>query len=136
MMLNNPYAKYANNKVNMASPAELTLMLYEGAIKFNNVAIDAIDHKNIQDAHNNIMKADRILRELSVTLNRKYAVAKDFDTIYNYLLRRLHEANIKKDKAILEEVNTHLRSVRDTWKQVMQKCRTGEVDDPAARSRV
>ena len=136
MMLNNPYAQYANNKVNMASPAELTLMLYEGAIKFNNIAMEAIDRNDIQEAHNNIMKADRIIRELSITLNRQYAVAKDFDTIYNYLMRRLHEANMKKDKAILEEVNTHLRSVRDTWKQVMQKCRVGDVDEPMAKTRV
>lgn len=135
-MLNNPYAKYANNKVTMASPAELTLMLYEGAIKFCNMAILGIEEGSIQKAHDNIIKAERIIRELSVTLNRKYPVAKDFDTIYNYLIRRLHEANIKKDKAILEEINTHLRSVRDTWKQVMQKCRTGEVDESEAQYKV
>ncbi len=136
MTLNNPYAQYANNKINMASPAELTLMLYEGAIKFNNIAIMGIEEKNIQKAHDNIMKAERIVRELSITLNRKYEVAKDFDTIYNYLIRRLHEANMTKDKDILEEVNTHLRSVRDTWKLVMQKCRTGEVDEPEAKAKV
>ena len=44
------------------------------------------------------------------------------DRIYVYVLRRLFDANIKKDKEILEEVNGHLRSLRDTWKEVMRKC--------------
>lgn len=135
-MINNPYAKYANNRIVTASPAELTLMLYEGAIKFCNIAILGIEEGSIQKAHDNIMKAERIIQELKITLNHKYPVAKDFENIYNYLIRRLHQANMKKDKEILEEVNTHLRSVRDTWKEVMRKCRTGEADNAEARARV
>lgn len=135
-MRQNPFAQYANNKVMMASPAELTLMLYEGAIKFCNIAIIGIEDGSIQKAHDNIVKAERIVQELKITLNHKYPVAKDFENIYNYLIRRLHEANMRKDKAILEEVNTHLRSVRDTWKEVMRKCRTGEAGDEEARARV
>jgi len=135
-MINNPYAKYANNRIVTASPAELTLMLYEGAIKFCNIAILGIEEGSIQKAHDNITKAERIIQELKITLNHKYPVAKDFENIYNYLIRRLHQANMKKDKEILEEVNTHLRSVRDTWKEVMRKCRTGEADNAEARARV
>lgn len=121
MPARNPYAEYATNKIMTASPAEVTLMLYEGAIKFCNVAITAIEHNDIQKAHTNIMKAERIIEEFRNTLDRKYSVAEDFDRIYVYLLRRLFEANIKKDKEILEEVNMHLRSVRDTWKEVMRR---------------
>ena len=51
----------------------------------------------------------------------KYPVAEDFERVYSYLSQRLIEANIKKDKEILEEVNTHLRSMRDTWKEVMKR---------------
>lgn len=104
-----------------ATPAEVTLMLYEGAIKFCNIAITAIEQKDIQKAHTNIMKAQRIIEEFRNTLDRKYSVAEDFDKIYVYLLQRLFEANVKKDKDILEEVNMHLRSVRDTWKEVMRR---------------
>ena len=118
-MLNNPYAKYANNKVTMASPAELTLMLYEGAIKFCNIAIIGIEQNDIEKAHVNIRKVERIIEEFRSTLDRKYPVAEDFDRVYVYLLQRLLEANVKKDKAVLEEVNMHLRSMRDTWKEVM-----------------
>ena len=121
MPARNPYAEYTTNKIMTATPAEVTLMLYEGAIKFCNIAITAIEQKDIQKAHTNIMKAQRIIEEFRNTLDRKYSVAEDFDKIYVYLLQRLFEANVKKDKDILEEVNMHLRSVRDTWKEVMKR---------------
>ena len=72
MLANRGYAAYANNKVMTASPAELTLMLYEGAIKFANIAIEAIEAKDIQKAHDNIMKVERIIEEFQSTLNHKY----------------------------------------------------------------
>ena len=120
MALPNPYAKYNNSKVLTASPAELTLMLYDGAIKFCNIAIMGIEQNDIQKAHTNIRKVERIVEEFRSTLDRRFPVAEDFDRVYVYLLQRLLEANIKKDKAILEEVNMHLRSMRDNWKEVMR----------------
>ena len=122
MPMQNPYGEYQRNKILTASPAEITLMLYEGAIKFCNIAIIAIEQKDIAKAHTNIMKTQRIIEEFRNTLDRKYEVAEEFDKIYVYVLQRLFEANIKKDKEILEEVNTHLRSLRDTWKEVMKRC--------------
>ena len=103
------YTAYANNRIMTASPAELTLMLYEGAIKFCNIAIAAIEKRDT---------------EFQSTLNHKYPVAEDFDNVYRYLQERLLEANLKKDKDILEEVLGHLRVMRDTWKEVMQKANT------------
>lgn len=120
MALPNAYAQYQNNKIMTASPAELTLMLYEGAIKFCNIAEMAIEQKDVPKAHTNIIKVQRIIDYLRQTLDMNYAVAQDFENIYSYLSRRLVEANIKKDKEILEEVNMHLRSVRDNWKEVMR----------------
>lgn len=104
MPARNPFAEYTNNKIMTASPAEITLMLYEGAIKFCNIAIIAIENGEIEKAHVNIKKTQRIIEEFRNTLDRQYKVAEDFDRIYVYLLRRLLEANIKKDKEILEEV--------------------------------
>ena len=120
MALPNAYAKYNNSKILTASPAELTLMLYDGAIKFCNIAIIGIEQNDIQKAHTNIRKVEKIIEEFRSTLDRKYPVAEDFDRVYVYLLQRLLEANVKKDKEILEEVNMHLRSMRDTWKEVMR----------------
>lgn len=122
MPVQNPYEQYQRNKILTATPAEVTLMLYEGAIKFCNIAIMAIENNEMEKAHVNIMKTQRIIEEFRNTLDRKYEVAEDFDRIYVYVLRRLFDANIKKDKEILEEVNGHLRSLRDTWKEVMKKC--------------
>lgn len=120
MALPNAYAKYNNSKILTASPAELTLMLYDGAIKFCNIAIMGIEQNDMNKAHTNIRKVERIIEEFRSTLDRKYAVAEDFDRVYVYLLQRLLQANIKKDKVILEEVNMHLRSMRDNWKEVMR----------------
>lgn len=115
------YAQYNNSKVLTASPAELTLMLYEGAIKFCNVAIMAVEKKDIQKAHMNIVKVENIVNYLQSTLDMKYPVSEDFDRIYTYLQQRLVRANVKKDPEILNEVCNHLRSLRDTWKDVMAK---------------
>lgn len=113
-------AQYNNSKILTASPAELTLMLYEGAIKFCNIAILGIEQNDVNKAHTNIVKAERIIEEFLATLNHKYPVAKDFENVYNYIYDRLVEANLKKDKEILEEVLVHLRGMRDTWKEVMR----------------
>ena len=120
VMTGNPYAQYSQNKILTASPAELTLMLYDGAIKFCNIAIMGIEQKDLQKAHNNIMKVQKIIEEFQITLNFKYEIANDFNNVYNYLMRRLREANMTKDKAILEEVDEHLHTMRDTWKEVMR----------------
>ena len=130
MAVKNPYAAYTQSKIMTASPAELTLMLYDGAIKFCNIAIVGIEENDIEKAHNNIIKVEKIIREFLNTLDHKYPVAKDFENVYNYLIRRLHEANIKKDAEILQEVLKHLRTMRDTWKEVMR------LNTPAGQTQV
>ena len=115
------YAQYKNNKVMSASGPELTLMLYDGAIKFLNIADYAIEQNDLSKANTNIIKTEKIIDYLRNTLDMKYPVAQDFENIYSYLSERLILANVKKDPEILEEVLTHLHSVRDTWKEVMRK---------------
>jgi len=130
MAVKNPYAAYAQSKVMTASPAELTLMLYDGAIKFCNIAIMGVQEKDFEKAHIHIIKVERILQEFLNTLDYKYPVAKDFENVYNYLIRRLHEANMRKDEEILQEVLKHLRTMRDTWKEVMR------LNTPAGKAEV
>ena len=124
------FQQYKNSKILTASPAELTLMLYDGCIKFCNMAVMAINAKDYPAANQNIRKAERIIGEFQMTLDHKYEVAKDFDNIYDYVLRRLHEANVAKDTEILGECITHMRSLRDTWKEVMKQ--TGHYSMPEA----
>ncbi len=128
MAMNNPYAAYQNSKIMTASPAELILMLYDGAIKFSNIAVAAIEKNDIEKAHNNIIKTERIIQEFRSSLDKRYPVSNDFEAVYVYLIRRLHEANIKKDAEIMEEVLKHLRTMRDAWKEVMKLNATGQAN--------
>ncbi|WML54739.1 flagellar export chaperone FliS [Neobacillus sp. PS3-12] len=120
MSVRNPYQSYQQNAINTASPGELTLMLYNGCLKFIHVAKTAIAEKNIEMKNTNIQKAQKIIQELMVTLNPELEVSKSMMPLYDYVYRRLVEANIKSDVAILEEVEEFVTDFRDTWKQVIQ----------------
>ena len=119
-MVNNGYNQYMRSKIMTASKAELTLMLYDGAIKFCNMSIMCIEKKDIAGANTNIKKAEAIIQEFLATLDPKYPVSADFKKVYDYVYDRLVEANLKKDPEILNEVLGHLRVMRDTWKEVMR----------------
>ena len=109
------YAQYKNNKIMGASGPELTLMLYDGAIKFLNIADVAIEKNDISKAHENIIKTERIIDYLRNTIDMKY-----FENMYSYIARRLIEANIGKDREIIAEVNGHMHAIRDNWVEVMK----------------
>ena len=118
--MTNAASLYQGAAINTASPAELTLMLYNGAIKFCNLALIGMEEEDIMKAHNNLMKAQRIIRELQATLNFKYEVSKDFDLIYTRILKNLIAANVKKDIDKLNEALEDIRGIRDVWAQVMK----------------
>ena len=111
---------YLSNSIKTASPAKLTLMLYDGAIKFCNIAKDGFAENNIEKINTNVIKAEKIIMELRATLDMKYEVAKDFDRMYDYIYRNLVEANIYKDQESLEEALTQIRGMRETWVEVMK----------------
>jgi len=123
MALPTAYSQYNNSRILTASPAELTLLLYEGAIKFGNIAIVKMEQKDIQAAHYNITRVEKIIDYLRETLDMKYPVAQDFERIYVYLSRRLLDCTVSKDPQDMEEVVMHLRSVRDNWKEVMKRAK-------------
>ena len=120
MAQRNPYATYANNKVASATPAELTLMLYEGAIKFCNLAKIDIEKKEYGDSIGHIQRARDIIVELQSTLDFKYPVARDFDNIYRYIFELMAKVNRDHDMEVLEELLKELRELRDIWKQIMR----------------
>jgi flagellar protein FliS len=123
MALNNPYQAYQQNSVSTASPGELTLMLYNGCLKFIKQARQAIQQKNTQEKNLNLQKAQRIIQELMITLNPEAAVSESMMSMYEYMHHRLVEANISNDLAILAEVEEYVTEFRDTWKQVIQSAR-------------
>lgn len=115
---------YKMTSLQTASKSDLTLMLYDGGIKFCNLALMAIEKKDMEKANENIQKAEKVIVELKSTLDFKYPVAKDFDLIYDYVYRRLVEANIKKEKEPLEEALKQIRDMRDMWVEITKKVKS------------
>lgn len=124
----NPYAQYQNSKVLTASPSELTLMLYDGVIKFINIAIAGVEEKDYEKVNLNAKKAQRIIDHLNETLNDKYEVSKDFSNIYKCITEALLQGNIHKDAAEFEQALEYTKSIRDSWKQVMQSAVRGNAN--------
>ena len=125
-MYNNPYAKIKENAVNTATPEELTLMLYNGAVKFANQAIIAIEKKDYYSANKAIQKTKDIIREFQLTLNMDYDISHELYAAYDYMHRRLTEASMKKDIEIMNEILEYLRLFRDTWKEAMKLARASK----------
>lgn len=119
-MVESAIQAYNENKIKTASPAELTLMLYEGMIKFANLALMALEKKDYEKANNNIIKIENIILELQATLDTKYEVSNSFNVMYIYIYERLLELNKTKSLEMLDnEILPMLRDLRETWKQVM-----------------
>ncbi len=112
---------YLEQKVLSAKPEELTLMLYEGMVKFINQAILYNEQNNISSTNNSIQRAQAIIRELTITLDMSYEISSNLALMYDYMERRLIEANVSKDGEILKEVLGYAKDLRDTWKQVILK---------------
>ena len=115
----NPYLKIEDDAIYTASKEELTLMLYEGALKFMNQAIDATESADTQKAHTLIIRVEDIIREFQITLDFQYEISNQLNSLYDYMHHRLIEANMKKDIEIMKEVRDMLRDFRDTWKEAM-----------------
>lgn len=118
------HEKYLENSIFTASQEELTLMLYNGIVRFVLQADAAIEQKEFMKANKNLIKAQNILLELNLTLNRKYEISNNLSSIYNYMYKRLVDANIKKDRKILEEVLEMAKDLRDTWTKAMKLAKT------------
>jgi flagellar secretion chaperone FliS len=119
MSILNANKAYQNNSVQTASPGELTLMLYNGCLKFIGLARTAIEMKNTEEKNKNLLKAQKIIQELMVTLNMDLEISKSMMQMYDYINRRLIEANIQGDVVILDEVEDYVLDFRNTWKEVI-----------------
>ncbi|MGN8648390.1 flagellar export chaperone FliS [Gracilibacillus sp. HCP3S3_G5_1] len=115
------YQAYQNNSVNTASPGELTLMLYNGCLKFLKQARQAIEVKDHQRKNEMIQKAQNIIRELMVTLDQEAPIAKQMMPLYDFVYHALTQANIKNDLDQLEQAREIIENFRDTWKEVIKK---------------
>lgn len=119
-MMSKPFETYQNNAVNTASGAQLTMMLYNGCIKFINQAIKAIQEQDYEMKNTNIQKAQDIIQELMLTLDQNISISKELLPLYEYIYYQLQQGNIKNEITFLEESLEFVTEFRDTWKEVMK----------------
>lgn len=119
----NPYQQYQNNAVMTASPGELTLMLYNGAIKFCNKAIEAIEKKEVSSSHMYLVRVQDIVTELQATLDTQYPIGEEMDRLYTFIKQLLVEANIEKNISKINDALDLIREFRDTWQQVLKQAK-------------
>jgi len=111
---------YQENSIASARPEELTLMMYNGLLKFIARAQEEIRARQLEAAHNTLLRCQDIVFEFQYTLNMDYAVSNNLMLLYDYLYNRLIEANAKKDCAILDEVYGFVAELRDTWAEAVK----------------
>lgn len=128
-MISNPYQKYQQSSVQTASPEQLILMLYDGAIRFTRSSIEAIEQKDYNRSNQNLQKAQRIINELIASLDFQFEISNQLMSIYEYMLHQLIQANIKKQKAPVSEVLAHLIDLKETWSRAMLLQKAGTVNN-------
>ena len=122
-MVNNAAEAYKRQQIMTATPEALTLMLYNGCLKFMTEGMEHSDNKAWEAANNSIQKAENIISEFRITLNMEYDIAKQLMPLYNYTYDRLVEGNIKGDTKLIQEAFDIIKELRDAWAQAMKKAR-------------
>lgn len=113
--------KYKQNSITSATPEELTLMLYNGAIKFMNIGKYSIENKEMEKAHNSLVRAQDIIGELNYSLDMQYEISEELRDLYDFVMSRLVDGNINKDINAIEEAMSIVEDMRDTWKEVIKQ---------------
>ena len=124
MNLVSPYEKYKQQSVLAATPAELMLMLFDGCIRFLKQEQAFIREKNIEQSHNNLIKAGDIIAELMSTLDVNYEISNNLMSLYIYIYNEILKANMTKEAEKIEPIIDLVSELRDTWKQAIQIDRT------------
>ncbi|MCB2356280.1 flagellar export chaperone FliS [Clostridium estertheticum] len=124
----NAFNTYKSNSVNFASKDQLLLMLVEGATKFSKIGRQAIIDKDINKAHENIVKTQNIFYELMATLDvtKGGEWAESLMKVYDFITRRLVDANIKKSEKIMDEIIPLIDDIRDTWNEAYKKSKASK----------
>ena len=122
-MVNTAADAYKRQQVMTATPEALTLMLYNGCLKFIKEGVEALAEKHYETANESLQKAQNIISEFRVTLNMDYEISHQLLPLYNYAYDRLVEGNMKSDPAIIAEASDIMTELRDAWAQAMKKVR-------------
>ena len=119
----NAAEEYRRQQILNAPPEQLTLLLYNGCLKFMDEGIEAIDGKQYEVANTSLQKAQRIISEFRLTLNMEYEISHQLLPLYNYVYDRLVEGNMKSDTSKVVEAKEIISELRDAWVGAMKKAR-------------
>jgi flagellar protein FliS len=124
-------ARYRQLQVETASPAQLLVMLYDGAIRFLTAALEKMASGELEPRHTNLIKAQKIITELLGSLNMKEGgeVSANLQRLYTYMLQQLVEANLHDQPRPIEEVVGMLRELRESWAAIAQQQLSGGQKD-------
>lgn len=114
---------YRRNQVLNAPPEQLTLMLYNGCLKFIDEGMKAMGEKDYENANITLQKAQRIVSEFRLTLNMDYEISHQLMPLYDYVYDRLINGNVQSDMKQLEEARDIIKELRDAWVGAMKKAR-------------
>jgi flagellar secretion chaperone FliS len=137
---NKPWESYRKIATQTATPGQLVLMLYDGAIGFLEKSLSGFDHTDPlafnQTINNNILRAQAIIHEMNASLNMTAGgeISSNFRRLYNYLFRRLGHANRHKQRQPIEETIMRLRVLRDSWAEMLRQggeSRPANAENPA-----
>lgn len=128
-MITSPYEKYRQSSVQTSSPAQLVLMLYDGAIRFVKAGIEGIENKDLNKANQYLGKAQTIVSELMSTLDHSYDVSKNLFALYEYINYLLIQSNVKKSQEPAQEALGYLTDLYETWIQVSKLAMSGKTVD-------
>lgn len=115
--------KYKENSITSATPEELTMMLYNGSLKFMNIGKDAIEKNDFQRKNDALLRAQQIVTELQASLNMDYEISEEMDALYRFINEKLMEANINKSTKEIDEAMEIMMGMRDAWREVIKQIR-------------
>lgn len=129
-MITSAQQKYQQTQLQTAPPAQLLLMLYDGAIRFVRMGTSGIEEKNFEKTNTYLCKAQAVIHELIAALNYEYPIAKTLYQVYEYMIHQLINANMKKNRKPADEVLAYLLELRDAWDKANKSTNvnTGQVE--------
>ncbi|WP_239615875.1 flagellar export chaperone FliS [Cohnella mopanensis] len=122
---------YMNTKIQTSSPGELTLLLYNGGIRFLKLAIGCLERRDQSGKHTNFMKAQSIIEELQSTLNMEYELSRQLNALYFYINEKIVEANVRQDISTATDCVQMLTELRDTWGEALKSLKNEEKVQPS-----
>lgn len=120
-MAYNPYNQFMEQSVLTMSPIQLIVSLYDKAEQELKKAVYYIDNNQLENANNSITKVENIVATLNSSLKTKYEISDNLAALYDYFAKRLIEANIKKDKDILNELIPFFQDLKESFSTIGRK---------------